>query len=265
MTLAEPASADVRPTGDLVAEISPPRGGPSDPDREGRRTAGEPGTLVAARRHAAVANEKEQQMGSATIRACGAAVALGGVIWGTAGLIAPTTDGVVRPVEVWASGAFLLGVIALVSVVRATRATGDGRWAGGLLAAELVMLALAALSTVITPTSPDYELAGALLVLDTAWPLSMLGLVAIAGAVVARRRWPARTRWLMLATSLWLPVGFVAPDAVTSVYLIVVPLLLGAAIIGEVAPRHGRTPGSGHDEQHRAEGSRGSGLEKPLL
>lgn len=53
----------------------------------------------------------------------------------------------------------------------------------------------------------DYELSGALLVLDTAWPLSMVGLVAIAGAAVARRRWPAQTRWLMLATSLWLPVS----------------------------------------------------------
>ncbi|GAA3088989.1 hypothetical protein GCM10010464_61230 [Pseudonocardia yunnanensis] len=202
-------------------------------------------------------------MGSATIRACGAAVALGGVIWGTVGLISPTTDGVVRSVEVWSSGAFLLGVMALVSVVRATRAAGDGRWASGFVVAELVMLALAALSTAITPTSANYELSGALLVLDTAWPLSMLGLVAIAGAVVARRRWPVRARWLMLATSLWLPVGFVAPDAVTSVYLIVVPLLLGAAIVGEVAPRHGRTPGNGHEEQHRAESSRGSRLEKP--
>jgi hypothetical protein len=198
-------------------------------------------------------------MGSATIRACGAAVALGGVIWGTVGLIAPTTDGMAQPVEVWAGGAFLLGVIALVSVVRATRAAGDGRWAGGLIVAELVMLSLAALSTAITPTSADYELSDALLVLDTAWPLSMLGFVAIAGAVVARRRWPARTRWLMLATSLWLPVGFVAPDDVTSVYLIVVPLLLGAAIVAEVAPRPGPVPGNSRD----ATSSGGSRLEKP--
>jgi hypothetical protein len=75
----------------------------------------------------------------------------------------------------------------------------------------------------------------------------MLGLVAIAVAVVARRRWPARVRWLMLAASLWLPVGFVAPDAVTSVCLIVVPLLLGAAILAEVGPRPGPVSGNSHD------------------
>ncbi|GAA1186309.1 hypothetical protein GCM10009608_22520 [Pseudonocardia alaniniphila] len=52
---------------------------------------------------------------------------------------------------------------------------------------------------------------------------------------------------------------FIAPDAVTSVYLIVVPLLLGAAIVGEVAPRPGPAPGNGQD----ATSPGGSRLEKP--
>ncbi|MCH6172156.1 hypothetical protein [Pseudonocardia alaniniphila] len=45
----------------------------------------------------------------------------------------------------------------------------------------------------------------------------------------------------------------------TSVYLIVVPLLLGAAIVGEVAPRPGPAPGNGQD----ATSPGGSRLEKP--
>ena len=179
-------------------------------------------------------------MNSATIRAGGAAVALGGVVWGTVGLLAPPAEGEIRAVEVWSSGLFLLGAIALVATVVGTRATGDGWWGRGLVVAELVALGLAALSTTIGLVTRQYELSGALLVLDMSWPLSMLGLIAVGVTVVAQRRWPARTGWLALATGLWLPVGFVAPEVVTSLYLIVVPLLLGLSVAVDVAARDPR-------------------------
>jgi hypothetical protein len=57
---------------------------------------------------------------------------------------------------------------------------------------------------------------------------------------VAVRVWPARTGWLLLATALWLPVGFVAPEAVTPVHLVVVPLLLGLSVALDVPARAGR-------------------------
>jgi hypothetical protein len=180
------------------------------------------------------------RMSSTAVRACGAAVAAGGAVWGAAGLVAPPDDGTTTAVDVWSSGVFLLGVIALVVAVRGTRATGEGWWGRGLVAVELVLLGLAALSTVITLVRGQYELSGALLVLDTAWPLGQLGMIAIGITAVVARVWPARTSWLLLATALWLPVGFVAPEAVTSAYLIVVPLLLGISVALDVPARAAR-------------------------
>jgi hypothetical protein len=183
---------------------------------------------------------EENGMNSATVRACGAAVAAGGAVWGTAGLVSPPDDGTTSAVDVWASGVFLLGVIALLVAVRGTRATGEGWWGRGLVVVELVLLGLAGLSTVITLAVGQYELSGALLVLDMSWPLGQIGLIAVGITVVAARVWPARTSWLTLATGLWLPVGFVAPEVVTSVYLIAVPLLLGASVAMDVPARDGR-------------------------
>jgi hypothetical protein len=65
-------------------------------------------------------------------------------------------------------------------------------------------------------------------------------MIAIGITAVVARVWPARTSWLLLATALWLPVGFVAPEVVTSVYLIVVPLLLGLSVALDVPARAGR-------------------------
>ncbi|WP_214407863.1 hypothetical protein, partial [Pseudonocardia lacus] len=180
-------------------------------------------------------------MNSAMVRAGGAAVAAGGVVWGAVGLLAPPDGEAVSATDVWSSGVYLLGVIALVAVVGGTGAAGRGRWGRWLVAVELVLLGLAALSTLITLARGQYELSGVLLVLDMAWPLSQLGMIAVGITVVAARVWPARTSWLLLATALWLPVGFVAPEAVTSVYLVVVPLLLGLSVALDVPARAGRS------------------------
>jgi hypothetical protein len=48
-----------------------------------------------------------------------------------------------------------------------------------------------------------------LVVLDAAWPLSMLGLVAVGIAVLRARRWPGALRWLPLAAGLLIPVDIV--------------------------------------------------------
>ncbi len=68
---------------------------------------------------------------------------LGGVAWGIAWLVSPSRTGANSQVEIWASGVFQLGLFALLAVMWATAATGSGRVARGILAAEVVALVLA--------------------------------------------------------------------------------------------------------------------------
>jgi hypothetical protein len=82
-------------------------------------------------------------MKPSTIRACGAAVALGGVTWSTAWWLSPSNPQTNSQVEIWASAVFQLGLLALLAVMWVTAATGTGRWGRGILAAEVVAVVLA--------------------------------------------------------------------------------------------------------------------------
>ncbi|MFI5912259.1 hypothetical protein [Dactylosporangium sp. NPDC051541] len=181
-------------------------------------------------------------MKSSNLRARGAVVALGGIIWGTAFLLAPSRPGHNSQVEIWAGGVFQLGVLVLLATIWSTAAAGSGRAARWVVAGEVILMLLAVAWTVPYLFDANRPGTGVLAVLDACWPLSMAGLIAV-GVLVARAgRWPAPLRHLPLAASLLIPVDLAiswAPTGVrttvTGLYLAVAYGLLGLAMIRAAA------------------------------
>ena len=184
-------------------------------------------------------------MSASTARICGALIAVGGLTWAATRLVLGVPEeGVNNPVEIWGSFAFQLGVLAFLAIAWATKATGAGRGGRLVLGVELVLLALAIGWTIPhlwQANRPNEDLW--LQVLDAAWPLSMVGLMAVGVAIARARRWPGAARWLPLAASLllvvdialiWLPIEI--SHTITFVYLGLAYTALGAAVIRDVAP-----------------------------
>jgi hypothetical protein len=194
-------------------------------------------------------------MSAATVRACGVAVAVGGITWGATWWFAPSSFGQNSQVEIWASAVFQAGLLALLAVLWTTRATGTGRWSRRVLAAEGVAVLLASAWTVPYLFDANRPSTGLLAVLDPFWPLSMAGLVVVGVFVLRAHRWPAPARHLPLVASLLVPIDLAivwAPvavrDAFTPLYLVVAYGLLGVAMVGQVAPLSGLTPAPATDE-----------------
>lgn len=177
-------------------------------------------------------------MSTTAIKVAGSVVALGGVVWGLAWVVSPSSQGDNSQVEIWASGVFQLGLLAMLAVMWVTLATGPGRTARGILAAEVVAVVLAIAWTVPYLFDADRATTGILVVLDVFWPLSMLG-VLVVGVLVARAgQWPNPVRYLPLAASLLIPVDLAvasAPDdirnAVMGGYLAMAYGALGVGLI----------------------------------
>ncbi|MFZ0142097.1 MAG: hypothetical protein WAL70_13525 [Aeromicrobium sp.] len=177
-------------------------------------------------------------MNTRTVRWLGALVALGGVLWGLSWIMSPSDHDANSQVEIWASGVFQLGLLALLAVMWDSRATGTSRVARGFLAAEVVAVILAFAWTVPYLFDANRATTGVLVVLDVFWPLSMAGLIVI-GILVARAAgWPSPLRYLPLAASLLIPADIAVgwtPDeirnGVMGVYLAASYGLLGLTLI----------------------------------
>lgn len=191
-------------------------------------------------------------MSTRTVQWLGALVALGGTFWGLSWMVSPSEKEVNSQVEIWASGVFQLGLLALLAVMWNTQATGTSRFARGSLAAEIVALILAIAWTVPYLFDANRPTTGVLVVLDLFWPLSMAGLIVIGVLVARAARWPSPLRYLPLAASLLIPVDIAVawtPDlvrnAVMGVYLAVSYGLLGLALIRQASqletPEHDAT------------------------
>lgn len=179
-------------------------------------------------------------MNKPTAKSLGALVALGGTLWGLAWILTPSQQGDNSQVEIWASGLFQLGLLALLALMWASRATGTGRTARGLLAAEVVAVILALAWTVPYLFDANRPTTGVLVVLDAFWPLSMAGLIVIGIMVAKAGQWPTPLRHLPLVAALLIPVDIAvswAPDEVRSVvmgvYLALSYGLLGLGIVRE--------------------------------
>ena len=181
-------------------------------------------------------------MNTRTVQWLGALVALGGVLWGLSWIVSPSENDVNSQVEIWASGVFQLGLLALLAVMWFSQATGTSRVARGFLAAEVVALILAIAWTVPYLFDANRPTTGVLVVLDAFWPLSMVGLIVIGVLVARAARWPSPLRYLPLVASLLIPVDIAVawtPDevrnAVMGAYLAVSYGLLGLALIRQAS------------------------------
>lgn len=192
-------------------------------------------------------------MSSTTVRALGALVAVGGVLWGLSWIVSPSREGDNSQVEIWASAVFQLGLLALLAVMWVTRATGTGRMARGLLAAETVAVVLAFAWTVPYLFDANRPTTGLLVVLDAFWPLSMAGLIVVGIVVAVARRWPSPLRWLPLAASLLIPVDIAVAasgasdpvrDLVMGGYLAVAYGVLGLMVARDAPSLVGERPPS---------------------
>ncbi len=143
-----------------------------------------------------------------TIRRCGAVVMAGGAIWGVGMLLAgPLEDDELHRAELIGSFGWQLGILALLAVMAATRATGSGRFGRSLLAVETALVVLAMVWTVAHVFDPDMVDSGIMVALDAAWPLSMLVLLVVAVAVAVTHRWTGRARWAPLVAKLYVVVA----------------------------------------------------------
>lgn len=199
-------------------------------------------------------------MRTTTVRWCGAAAAAGAVVWSGTWLAAGVPEeGVNEAVEIWGSFAFQLGVVALLVAMRGTDATGMSRWGRWVLSGEAVLMVLAIAWTVPHLADPNYMsnnengvLNAVLLALDAAWPLSMLGLVAVGVTVVRARRWPSPLRWMPLAASLLLPVDILSmlllgewtEIVARAVYMSATYGALGVLLVRDAPEVVSRSPGS---------------------
>lgn len=196
-------------------------------------------------------------MNVGTIRGCGIATAVGGVVWGAAWLVSPSSQEQNSQVEIWASGVFQLGLFALLAVLWTTAATGTGRAGRTVLAAEGVAVALAFAWTIPYLFDANRPTTGLLVVLDLFWPVSMAGLIVVGVLVLRARRWPVPARYLPLLAGLLIPVDIAVSWAPETVRTVVMALYLAIAygLLGAVITRDADRLG---DLQPTAAGSRHS-------
>jgi hypothetical protein len=185
-----------------------------------------------------------------TIRVLGALGALGAIVWAVGWLQAGVPpEGTMDQIELVASGVFQLGLLGLLAVMRATKATGVGRLGRFVINAEIVAVLLAFAWTVPFALDPDRPHTTFFVVLDVFWPLSMLGTLVVGIAVLLARRWPMPARVLPLVAGLLIPIDIVlmatglvgdwGEVVIRSAYFAVAYTALGIAVATQVAPQAG--------------------------
>ncbi|GAA3235750.1 hypothetical protein [Actinocorallia longicatena] len=152
---------------------------------------------------------------AAFVRAVGALLVIGPISWGVG--VAVDLDGYddekIYVADMISGVPYLLGLGALCALVLACRATGDRKGR----AFPIIPMALFPLAMAVNLGSIPYEtyedLPTWVNVLDPAWPLSQIGMLASAIAIIRVGRWQGAVRWLPLAGSLWLVAGMVGKIA----------------------------------------------------
>jgi hypothetical protein len=172
----------------------------------------------------------------------GRMLSAGAAVWGLSILAfsLDPTDTVPLALYGIASGAFQLGVLALLRVLHRTNALGEGRLARFALRMEAVFLSLAICSTFVDAIQvSDLNQPGWLL-LDAFWPISMLGMFLIGVRIAIAARWKGVTRFYPMVAESWAVVtvptmaifGAGAATVVGGVHL-----LLGYTVLGVLVSR----------------------------
>lgn len=147
-------------------------------------------------------------MSSTMVRRVGLGTALGAAAWATTVAwygFDPGSESGIRVTGV-AGLLFQCGLLALVHVHLATRATGTTRVNRWLLDAERVLLVLAIVWTLCHTALPSQRDATWLAVLDFSWPLSMLGMLLIGVRIAIKGRWRGAARAWSLIAETWVVV-----------------------------------------------------------
>jgi hypothetical protein len=138
------------------------------------------------------------------------------------------------------SGSFQVGLLFLLRVLWRSRALGSGRVARAFLVAETVAVVVAMCSTLADTLALSDLSQPAWLALDLFWPLSMMGMFAIAIRIAIAGRWHGVARFWPLVAESWAVVviptmaifGDSASQVVASAHLVV-----GYAVLGQIVAR----------------------------
>jgi hypothetical protein len=138
------------------------------------------------------------------------------------------------------SGAFQLGLLALLRVLWRTQALGEGRVARAVLRVEAVFVSLAICSTTVDAIGVSDLSQPGWIVLDAFWPLSMLGMFFIGIRIAVAGRWKGLTRFWPLVAESWAIVvipsmGIFGEDVAK--YVAALHLLVGYAVLGLLVSR----------------------------
>ncbi|HWJ12028.1 MAG TPA: hypothetical protein VNS46_21775 [Nocardioides sp.] len=174
-----------------------------------------------------------------TVRKVGIGLAVGTATWATGAAFVgfnPDTEAGIRTNDLTGL-LFQCGLLALVHVHIATRATGTRRAGSWLLQVERVLLVLAIAWTLGHAFLPGQREATWLAVLDFSWPLSMLGMFIIGVTIAVSGRWRGPARAWSLVAETWVLVTIPALNILgetggTAVG--VAHLVLGYAVLGVI-------------------------------
>lgn len=138
------------------------------------------------------------------------------------------------------SGAFQVGLLFLLRVLWRSRALGSGKVARTFLRLETVAVGLAMCSTLVdTLQWSDLSQPGWLM-LDLFWPLSMIGMFALAIRIAIAGRWHGVARFWPLVAESWalvvIPTMAVFGNGVATV-VATVHLVVGYAVLGQIVAR----------------------------
>jgi hypothetical protein len=156
--------------------------------------------------------------GDRQIRIAGGLLFAGPVIWAAALLsIGETSNERLHDSDTIASIFFLVGLFAYSWVVLATRATGD-RKGRAFPIVPMALFPFGVLTNLGSLGHTTYEdLPTWVMVTDPAWPLSQLGMLASAIAIIRVGRWQGALRWLPLGGALWLFVALAGQAALSGI------------------------------------------------
>lgn len=171
----------------------------------------------------------------------GRTLSIGAALWAAATAVtgvAPGDDVVELAVFCVGSGAFQVGLLALLRVLWRTQALGPGRLARFFLRLEAGLVSLAICSTLVDGLGiSDLSRPGWAL-LDAFWPLSMLGMFLIGIRIAVAGRWTGASRYWPMVAESWAVVviptlgvfGYTAATVVSCVHLLVGYTVLGVLV-----------------------------------
>jgi hypothetical protein len=136
------------------------------------------------------------------------------------------------------SGAFQIGLLALLRVLWLTQALGTGRLARAVLRVEAVFVTLAIGSTLVDMFGISDLTKPGWLLLDAFWPFSMLGMFLVGVRIAVAGRWTGASRFWPLVAESWVVVtlptlglfGYTAATVVSCAHLLVGYTVLGVLV-----------------------------------